>query len=302
MALVIDANMMRFADRMNITSSRMVRDYGLATIEEIIEAEAERGNTQAVNCAREYYHSPEKLIKIFNLTDVENKFRLIKNMDSSTRNKLLPMLNHEDLVMGLYFFTQEKLLDMLMQVNIEELVNVVRDAFPLERIIMMFTEEDLMEFFMHDDLEKNVVMEQIKNLPPEILQKFIEGVTGRPMEETNSNDFIKNIEALPDDKFKKFMASIDPDVQRQLTFQLAKEDPKHLTFFKHESYVNMLSTLLKPEMVKPMIMLNKDSLVRMISELPEDLMSIVASQVDTMRFATLLQDGHMDILEKAWML
>ena len=302
MALVIDANMKLFADRMNITSSRMIRDYGLSTVDEIIEAEAERGNSKAINYAREYYHSPAKLIKLFELTNVENKFRLIKDMDPSTRLKVLPMLQREDLVMGLYFFTQDKLLEMLMEVNIEELVRVVQEAFPLEDIIMMMPEEELAKFMLHDDLERRDVMEQIKAMPPEILQKFIEGVTGMPMEETSCDDFFMNLEKLSDDDFKKFMSQIDPDVQRQLTFQLTKQKPEYLTLFSNECYVNMLNTLLKPEMVKPMIMLNKESLVEMIGELPYDLMAVVAAQIDTERFATFLQDGHMDLIEKLWMI
>lgn len=302
MSLVIDANMKLFADRMNITSSRMIRDYGLSTVDEIIEAEAERGNTRAVNYAREYYHSPAKLIKLFELTDVENKFVLIKKMDNSTREKVLPMLEQEDLVMGLYFFTQEKLLEMLMETNIEELVRVVQEAFPLEQIVMMFTEEDLSNFFLHDELERYDVMEQIKSLPPEVLQKFIEGVTGMPMEETGSNNFIKSLEGFNDDDFKKFMSQIDPDVQRQLTFQLTKQNPDYLTFFENKTYVNMLSTMLKPDMIKPMIMLNKETLVNMMTELPSDMMAIVAAQVDTLDFAKFLQKGHMDLIEAAWMI
>lgn len=302
MSLVIDANMKLFAERMNITSSRMIRDYGLSTVDEIIEAEAERGNTRAVNYAREYYHSPEKLIKLFKLTDVENKFVLLHKMDDSTRTKVLPLLEQDDLVMGLYFFTQEKLLEMLMEVDIEELVQVVQEAFPLEQIIMMFTEEDLMNFFLSDELERYEVMEQIKSLPPEVMQNFIEGVTGMPMEETGSSNFIQSLEAFSDDDFKKFMSQIDPDVQRQLTFQLTKQKPEYLTLFENETYVNMLNTLLKPEMVKPMIMLNKDTLVNMLTELPSDLMAIVTAQVDTRDFAKFLQDGHMDLIEKAWMI
>lgn len=302
MSLVIDANMKLFADRMNITSSRMIRDYGLSTVDEIIEAEAERGNTRAVNYAREYYHSPEKLIKLFELTNVENKFTLIQKMDNFTRMKLLPKLDREDLVMGLYFFTQDKLIEMLMQVDIEELVRVVQEAFPLDEIVMMFTEEDLAQFFMRDELERYDVMEQIKSLPPEVLQKFIEGVTGKPMDETGSNNFIKSLEELPDDKFKKFMSSIDPDVQRQLTFQLTKQKPEYLTLFSNETYVNMLNTMLKPEMVKPMIMLCKETLVEMIEELPADLMSVVASQIDTRDFAYFLQEGRMHLIEEAWMI
>ena len=36
---------------------------------------------------------------------------------------------------------------MLMEVDIEELVNVILGAFPLQEIVMMFTEDDLAAFF-----------------------------------------------------------------------------------------------------------------------------------------------------------
>ncbi len=302
MPIVLDTNMKLFAERMNITSSRMIQDYGLKTVDEIIEAEAAQGNTQAINYAREMYNSPAKLIKIFKLADVENKFVLLHNMNAQMREAILPMLEQEDLVMGLYFFTKDKLLEMLMDVDIEELVRVVMGAFPLEEVVMMFTEDDLAQFFQHDKLEKYDVINQLKSLPPEVMIKFVEGVTGRPSEETNPLDLIKSIESLPIDKYRDFMSAIDPDVQRQLVFQLTKQKPKYLTLFENETYVNMLSTLMKPEMVKPMVFLEKESLVNMITELPDDLMSIVAAQVDTKDFAEYLLDGHLDLLEEAMMI
>ena len=302
MTIVIDANMKLFADRMNITSTRMIRDYGLSNVDEIIEAEAEKGNKRAINYAREYYHSPAKLINLFELLDMDNRYSLIYNMRNSTREKLMPHLAQEDLVMGLYFFTQEKLLAMLSEVSIEELVRVVKDAYSIDEIVMMYTEEDLAQFFRHDDIEKRVVVEQIKSMPPEVMQKFIEGVTGMPQDQTNTGDFIKSLDNLPDDKFKKFMSAIDPDVQRQLTYQLIKTDEKHLTMFNHMTYLNMLNKLMKPDMVKPMIMLNKESLVNMVIELPPDLMSIVGAQIDAEEFAKFLQRGHMDLIERALMI
>ena len=302
MSIVIDANMKLFADRVGITSSRMIRDYGLSSVDEIIEKEAERGNTAAIKYARGYYHSPERLIRLFELTDVENRFVLLHNMDNFTRQKVLPKLSQHDLVMGLYFFTQEKLLQMLLETDIEELVKVVREAFPLEQIIMMFTEDDLQAFFMNKELPKEEVIEQLKAMPPEVMQQFVEGVTGMPYEQTNPADLIKSIEKLPDEKYRKFMASIDPEVQRQLTLQLTKQKPEYLTFFSNETYVNMLSQLMKPDMVKPMVMLNKESLVTMISELPPDLMSVVAAQIDAEDLAKFIQDGHMELIEEALMI
>ena len=302
MSIVIDANMKLFADRVGITSSRMIRDYGLSSVDEIIEKEAERGNTAAIKYARGYYRSPARLIRLFELTDVENRFVLIHHMDNVTRRKVLPKLSQHDLVMGLYFFTQEKLLQMLMETKIEELVKVVQEAFPLQQIVMMFSEEDLQGFFMSEDLPKEAVIKELKVLPPEVMRQFVEGVTGMPYEQTNPMDLINSIENLPDAKYRKFMASIDVGVQRQLTYQLTKQKPEYLTLFNNVTYVNMLNKLMKPDMVKPMIMLNKESLVGMLTELPPDLMSVVAAQIDADDLAKFLQDGHMDLIEEALMI
>ena len=302
MSTVIDANMILFADKMGITSSRMINDYGLKTVDEIIETEAAKGNTKAVNYASEMYNSPEKLIKIFKLTNVENKFVILDKMDDHTRLLVLPLLEQEDLVMGLYFFTQEKLLKLLTKVSMEELVNVALGAFPLPLMVQMFTEDDMAMFFQNKDLEKYDVIEQLKLMPPEIMKQFVEGITGMPSEKTNPMDLIASIDKLPDDKFRDFMSSIDPDVQRQLTFQLTSNEPKYLQLFPPEAYINMLSTLMKQDMVKPMIALEKESLIKMIQLLPDDLMSIVAAQVDTKKFANFLLYGHLNVLKQAMMI
>ncbi|MCQ2739252.1 MAG: hypothetical protein MJ237_03380 [bacterium] len=302
MAPVIDANMKLFAERLDITSSRMIRDYGLANIEKIIEEETKKGNSKAINFAREYYSSPEKLINVFRLASVENKFTLIHHMDEETRQKILPLLKDDELVMGLYFFKQEALLKMLMKVNIKELARVAMAAFPLEQIVLMYTEDDMANFFMNDDLNRFKVMEQLQAMPADVLQKFIENVTGQPSEDVDHSEVFSNISNLPDDKFREFMAGIDPDVQRQLIFQLTKEEPKNLTLFQNETYVNMLATLQKPDMIKPMIMLNTDTLIKMVSKLPPDLLAAVGAQIDTHKFAEFLQDGHMDVIEDNWMI
>lgn len=302
MSVVLDTNMKLFAERMNITSSRMIQDYGLTTVDEIIEAEAKRGNTKAVNFAMDLYNSPDKLMKVFRLTDVENKFVILHNMDDATRAMVVPMLDKEDMILGLYFFTQEKLLSMLMEVDMEELVNVVLGAYALEEIIMMFTEDDLAGFFQHDDLDRNDVIEQLKALPPEVMIQFVEGVTGKPSDETNPDDLIKMIEEMPTDQYRDFMSAIDPNVQRQLTFQLTKTKPEYLQLFENYTYVNMLSKLMKPEMVKPMIALEKESMTNMILELPDDLLSIVAAQVNTRDFAEFLLDDHLDVLQDSIMM
>ena len=135
-----------------------------------------------------------------------------------------------------------------------------------------------------------------------MLQKFVEGVTGMPMQEKNTEELLKSLGKMPDEDFRKFMSEIDPDVQRQITFQLAKEEPKYLTLFTNDAYVNMLKFLQKPDMIKPMIMLNHDSLTKMIEELPKELMSVCMSQISPRELAKFLQKGNMIVIEKAWLM
>ncbi|MBR6126133.1 hypothetical protein IKQ21_00445, partial [bacterium] len=166
----------------------------------------------------------------------------------------------------------------------------------------MFTEDDLAMFFQNDKLEKYDVINELKAMPPDVMQKFVEGVTGQPYEKTNPLELISSIDALPDDKFRDFMSAIDPDVQRQLTFQLTKKKPEYLQLFSNITYINMLSTMMKQDMVKPMIALEKETLIKMNSILPDDLMAIVGAQVDTKKFAQFLLDGHLEILKEAMMI
>ena len=300
MSVVIDANMISFASRLGISTNRMVEEYGLKSIDEIIEAEASQGNAKALTAAREIYNSPKKMIDVFRLNDVENKFTLLRHMDDQTRLQILPLLDSEDLVMGLYFFTQEKLLSMLDKVDISELVNVTREAFTLEQIVLMYTEEDLASFFQNEDLPRVDVMEQLKSMPPDVMIYFIEGVTGMPFAETDQAEFFRSIEELPDDKYREFMSSIDPDVQRQVVFQLFKEEPEYMCFFENETYTKMLNMLMKPEMVTAMIGLSQESLLSMNSRLPGDFVAIVGAQADTKKFAYFIME-HPEVLESAMM-
>lgn len=302
MSLIIDANMKLFADRIGITSSRMIEDYGLSTIDEIIEAETEKGNAAAYNYAIEIGESPAKLIQTLQLHSTENRFRILNSMNPVDLKYILPLLSEEDLVMGLSFFKQDYILKMLENVSVYELANSALEFFPLEELLKMFDEEDYAMFFMNDELEKEVVMEQIRSLPEDIMQIFIESVTGQPQEDVDANELMTNIESLDDDKFKKFTAALPIEVQMQLAYQLIIDNRERLLMFQPESYIKVLGKLQKPDMIKSLIGLNKYSLIMMNAELPRDLMAVVGAQADATDFARFIQKNGKSIIGKALMI
>jgi len=301
MSITIDSSMMSFADRLNISSNRMSEKYASKNIDEIIEAEAAQGNMQAVAYAQEYYDDPEKLLKIYSLANIDNRYKVIKAMDSSKREDLLPYLKPDELVMGLFFFKKEKILDMLLDVKPEELVNVMLDIFGLSELLELIPPKALQKFFESSDIKKEVIAEQLKNLSSGDLSTLIESITGQPMSKVKDPDgVIKDLSSLKDDDFKNIMSQMDPELQRHIIYLIAKKDDKYLQIFENKTYVDILNdNKMKEEIIPAMENLEPDTLVDMIAQLPEDLMSIVASQIEQGDLMKFVKDD-LNVLIKAF--
>ena len=297
MTISLNTDQYYLQNQLNISTSRM-RNYANMSIDDIIEAEAESGNTVAKDYGRKLFGNVDELIQTFQLDDPTNKYNIINQMSAEQRNKVLDLLDAEDMVIGLNFFTQEKLEQMLGKVSVAESANVAIEAFPMEQLIKMIPEEELEQFFMSSEVRKNDVTAQLSNLDPELLIQMTEGMTGQAADSNDVSKLLAQISSLPDKQFKETMASMEPEIQQNIIFQMANEDKDTLLNFSNQTFTNMVSKLQKPDMVKSMIALDSDSLQIMTKQLPEDLFSIVATQVDTKQLAKLLIDRCPDVLEK----
>ena len=295
MTIALNTDQYHLMTKLNISTSRM-SDYSDKSVDEIIEAEAKNGNTGAVDYGRKLFGNVDELIETFQLYNPENKFNIINQMSAEQRDKVLELLDDEDMVIGLNFFTQEKLMQMMGKVSVAESASVALEAFPLSQILAMMPEEEMEAFFMGSDIPKEMFTAQLRNLDPELLVQLAESVTGQAADQSDASKLIAQISALPDKQFKETMAILDPEIQQFIAFQLANDDKNVLLNFSGEAYNNMVSQLQKPDMVKSMIALNSESLQKMTKQLPEDLFSIVATQVETKEFAKLLIDRCPELL------
>ncbi len=295
--VAIDTNVFYLQSVLNLSNTRM-RDYATSTVDEILEAEAAQGNVNALNYARKLYNNTDELIELFRLFDPENKYRIISEMDYQTREAILPLLEQEDMVIGMQFFTKDKLLTLLEDIEPEEMVNLMLNTFDLEEIMLMMPDEEVQNFFANKEVEKKDVAKYLKALPPELMQQLMESLTGQPSFQVNSTEVINQITSLGDRDYEAVMASIDPFILKQIIFSMSKDDPEYLQLFDNEVYIKMLSTLMKPDIIKPMEVLEKETLMEMLSQLDENYLSIVMVQVDTQLFAEYLMKDCQPLLEQ----
>lgn len=182
MSITIAADMHLLCSLFHISPQKIANDYQGMTVDEIMEAEAAQGNVAAAHYDSEILSNPQKLIELFKLEDVGNKFAILHNMNEHDLDNLLPLLKQEDLVQGLNFFTKEKLLTMDEDLPKQQLVKLVGQLFPPDQIMQLLPEEQLNKMLQSTDMDKQQELKYLQSIKPEILAFMLESATGKPVD------------------------------------------------------------------------------------------------------------------------
>ena len=295
--IVLDTDLNALLGKLNISRTKMVELYSMMTVDEIIEAEAAQGNQAAVQYAAELFTNVDSLVEIFKLADPNNKFLILSTMSADKLQKFLPLMEEEDLLQGFYFFTQDKLMAMLKELPPEQLVNTVFQMFSENEVIQLMPNDELNNFLTSTEVDKDNVLKHLKSIPPEYLAQMIESVTGEECKENDNIDMVNKIAAFNPLQYKDALTSMQPTQKQQLTLSLAHEHQELYQLFSPEAYTNMINThKQKPDVVKAMAVIEPEEKIKMLEELPNDLLSVVITQIDTEKFADTLINRFPEVL------
>ena len=293
----LNINLYMLTQLFNIPASRL-KAYEDKPIEEIIELEAASGNKKAQEFDKEILQNPQKMIEFFKLDNYENKTAILNNMNTTDLINLLPLLENNELTVGLNFYTQDTLMDLMKDLPKEELTKMLFNKFSPEKFLTLTNEKELNKFFDSYKVKKEDMVEHLDKIPDEILFQMYETITGMPLMEPNKDEVINNISSLDDNAFKRAMKIMEPEGKMMMIFQMGREKPEIYEEFSHESLTNPYRELDKEEIIANMEVLEQKNLINMVSRLPDNLMAIVASQIDTTQFAKLLYEDFKEILSK----
>lgn len=297
MSIKIDTDLAYIQSKLNISDSKM-EIYKDKTVEEILEAEAASGNQAAIQLAADMFSDVNTLIELFQLADPQNKLTIMKEMTSSQLEKLVPMLEEDDLIQGLQYFTQDSLLDLLKDIPKEEMLKAVFQMFSESEVIEYMPEKELDRLLTSFEMDKEMLLQNLKSIPEMYLQQILESVTGQEAE-GNSTELVKQIGQLGDLNYKNAIMNLEPTQKRELTFMLTNEQNKYYQIFDTEAYTHMINVERnKEQMIKSMNVIKPEYLQRMINELPQDLLAIVTTQIDTEKFADALINRFPELLAK----
>lgn len=297
MSLVIDSNLEYLQSILHISKVTFEEKYANMSVDEIIEAEASQGNQQAIALAKELTTNTNLVMQLFDLADTNNKYMILREMSAQQLQAFLPEMEESDLLQGLYFFTEDKLMKMLEELPAEQLVNTVFQMFSKEEIVQLLPEEQLDKFLTSHDIDKNKILKHMQSLPEEYVAQVLEQITGEAQEEQDSIDLSKKFSQLNPLEYQDALKAFQPTQKQQLVLSLGKEHEEWFQLFDASAYTKVINReKQQPEVVKAMSVIEPEYIQNMITELPNDLLSIVITQIDTEKFADLLMNEFPEIM------
>lgn len=297
MPIAIDTTLEYLRVKLGLNAAELQR-YENKSIKEILDAEAAQGNQAAIQLAADMFSNPTRLIELFQLSDPNNKLIIMKQMTSQQLEKLLPMLEQDDLVQGLRYFTTDSLMKLLEKIPKEELVKTVFQLFSERQIIELMPEKQLDKLLTGVDMDKGLVLKNLKSIPEIYLRQMIESITGQEAEGTSA-ELINQIAQFGDLDYKNALRNMDVEAKRNLTLLITSSDNKYYNNFDADAYTHIIAREReKEEIVKGMGVIRPEYLEKMLTQLPQDLLCIVTTQIDTEKFAHALIYKFPELLAK----
>lgn len=295
--ITLDVNLAYLIKNYKVNTKR-INEAGLTTIDEFMEAEAAQGNKEAVSFENEVFNDPQSILELFQLTSPKNRFLILKNLGSDELQYLMQFLGDKELYNSLKFLSQDKLTAMVSQLPKEKLATIVFSSFSVKNFLKVTQEKEMNKFFESPKLEKNDIMKAIAGMEPEKLQGMMELLTGQICQHCDAREVQEKMAALDDKKFMRTLQAFNPETKSALIMNMTKENPEYLLEFSNEALMKPLTQLQKPDFLKTLSVLDPQDHLDMLSELSDDIMPLVVTQIDPEVFAKLLSTNFKDILKE----
>ena len=273
-----------------------IPQYANKDLEEIMEIEAQQGNKLAADY-KKILSDPDKILEIFKLADVENRYIILQNMSEQDLDDLLPYLKEEQLALGLNFFTEEKLLEMCQKLPIEELVTMIFDNFNTFDVLSFMDENSMNQFLKQPEANRDIAQKYFETLDQKTLEKLMVEVYGEEMKGLKQKEYLNHLENLEDLDYQNFLLGLKRESKMFLISGMTHEEEDLLLLFEPKDLIAPMELLMKEDKIKMMGKLDKEFLVPMIQELPLDLTQIVLTQIDPRDFSEILATDFQNILE-----
>ena len=274
-----------------------------APVDNVVEKTSQKTEENAkVNNVK----TASELIELFSLSEPSNKIKVLSKLNYSQQLAIIDLLNPESKVLGMKLYSKEKILNMLFETSQEQISNVLVGALPMKKIFEFIPEEFLNRFFLSDQLEKKNFTKAFEQYSQEELIKFMENLTGIPMKGKDKAEMLQMLERVPLEVLQPNLLAIKPEqkillISKMMEANKPEEGEKNLfTIFSKGQLMMPLDKIDKEQILKGFNNLNTNLVGNMLSQLPNELMPLLLSMVDTEALSNMLINQFSNVITEAF--
>lgn len=260
-------------------------------------------NTQNTDSTNKVSNAPmdyETLIETLKLEDPRNKYEIFKLLPYTELVKFLYLLEKDKLVNGLQLFTKDKLLELAYHLPKEFLLKMLFKMFTSkDQILETFSIKELNKFLSSDKIDKANVLKIFQSMNKVELAQIAETITGNPQGNKSHEQLLSFFNGLQQPKIMEGIKGLEYKKMREITSEMLKQDGELYKVFSQEALFKPLVNCQKTSIVQGMSVVDNDMLIKMLEQLPENYIALVATQINTEDFAKILVNNYQDLLTQA---
>ena len=284
--ITLDLDLAYLSSRYHIGSNAM-QQYRNMSVYQIMEAEAAKGNSAAAEFLAKVTSNPEELAKVLSLMDPKNRYLILMNMNEKDLMMVMGYLEPEQMILGLSMFTHDALIKLMQKLPPETLSIVVLNKMDANKFIKCLPEKYLDEFLQSDKIDQKMLMKALEDVDEEQLQKMMENYSGQPCYD-DRDTILQKMGGMSDDNFMRAISSAEIEGKQQMISNLIKEKPDLFEEFSAEAMTHPFTTMEKDDILKSLTVLETEQMLPMVEDLPQDVMALIATQIDPKVFAEIL--------------
>ena len=286
-----------------------------ASIEEYAEAHAQQAsstqntnmqNTQTVQNTQENQNVQQTkkditdynaLIEMLKLNLPENKFAILSLIPASELVQFIQLLNKDQLLSSLKLFTKDKILQFIANIPKEDLLKLLFKIFvSKDQILEMLPIKELNRFLSSKKIAKGDLIKIFQSFSRTELAQIAEAATGIPQGNKSQVQLLKYIEGLKTRQILDGVKGLEYKKMRNVVSEILKLDPSMYMEFSKGSLFELTINFPKTSLIEGMGVLNENQLAEMVSELPQRLMALAVTQIETELLSQILVNDYQNLL------
>lgn len=265
------------------------------SIEQMMKIEAEQGNQAAAKMLIQITSNPDELSRLFQLINPSNRYLILSHMNHEDLLMIMQFLEPEEMVLGLSIFNEDVLLQLMLKMDPEALTKVVLSQMDADKFLKIIPEEFLNQFLTSDKLNRDIIMAAVETIDEDQLQKMMEHYTGQCCYDSKEN-ILAQMSQLEDDNFMEAVFMIEAEGKQQLISNILHEQPELFQEFSPEALVFPFQKMKKEEVLKSLTVLNTKEMLPMVEQMPEEILSLIATQIDPKVFSEILCSDFASVI------